>query len=57
VGIEGMQFLGENIHLEPPAKIDERTVAEAMKKRDPIQKHHTCTVEQCLKACQKHLEL
>lgn len=57
VGIEGMQFLGENIHLEPPAKIDEGTVAEAMKKRDPIQKHHTCTVEQCLKACQKHLEL
>lgn len=57
VGIEGMQFLGENIRLEPPEEINEEVLGAAMKKRDPIQKHHTCTVEQCLKACQKHLKI
>lgn len=55
VGIEGMQFLGEKTNLEPPEVIDEDAIAEGMKMRDQVQKHHTCAVEQCLKLCHKHL--
>ena len=56
VGDEGPKWIGQTLNIMPPAgEIAADQIAEALKQRDPIQKHWTCILEGCLKACQLHL--
>ena len=56
LGDEGPKWIGQALNIMPPAgKIAADQIAEALKQRDAIQKHWTCILEGCLKACQLHL--
>lgn len=53
VGAEGPRWGGQSSDVPPPAgKITLEAIAQALRTRDPIQKHFTCILERCLKACQ-----
>ncbi len=51
VAEEGPGYLGAKINVLPPDEITPDAICEAMKMKDPIQKHHTCIVEGCIAAC------
>ncbi len=52
VGDEGPKFMGSHTDVPvPDGEITAELIAEAMLKRDPIQRHLDCIVEGCLKAC------
>lgn len=53
VGDEGPRWGGQITDVKPPrGNITAQQIAEALKEKDPIQKHFTCILEGCLKACQ-----
>ncbi len=53
IGDEGPKWGGQVTDVRPPeGRITPEQIAAALKQKDPIQKHWTCIVEQCLKACQ-----
>lgn len=52
-GAEGPQWGGQTTDARPPAgEITADDIAQAFQEKDPIQKHFTCILEGCLKACQ-----
>jgi len=53
VGSEGPKWGGQTTDVKPPAgPIGAEQIAKAFEAKDPIQKHFTCILEGCLKACQ-----
>ncbi len=53
LGDEGPKWGGQITNAEPPAgKVTPEQIAAAFAEKDPIQKHWTCILEGCLKACQ-----
>jgi len=53
VGDEGPRWGGQTTDIMPPeGKITPEQIAEAFATKDPVQKHWTCILEGCLKACQ-----
>ena len=53
VGAEGPRWGGQTTDARPPVgAITPEAIAEAYAAKDPIQKHFTCVLEACLKACQ-----
>ncbi len=56
VGDEGPRWGGQTTDLAPPeGQITPELLAFAYQQKDPIQKHFTCILEPCLKACQTRL--
>ncbi len=54
VGSEGPRWGGQSTDVRPPGgQITAEQIAEAFSEKDPIQKHFTCILEGCLKACQQ----
>jgi len=52
VGDAGPKFMGSHTDVPvPDGEITAELIAEAMLKRDPIQRHLDCIIEGCLKAC------
>ncbi|HBE00958.1 MAG: hypothetical protein A2096_17305 [Spirochaetes bacterium GWF1_41_5] len=51
-GEDGMQYIGAKTdYTKPPEKIDETSLAAALKKTDPIQKYRPVTAEACIIQC------
>ncbi len=56
VGEAGPRWGGQTTNLRPPeAEITPEVLSAAYQQKDPIQKHFTCILEPCLKACQTKL--
>jgi len=55
VGEAGPKYFGSKTNFAPPKKITPEKLAEALKKRDLIQKERISIVERCLKVCPAHL--
>lgn len=56
VGDEGPKFMGSQTDIHPPeGKITVEQIVEAMKRKDPIQKHWLCIAEPCILACHRLL--
>jgi len=52
VGDEGPKYMGSRTDVPvPDGPITAEVIADALLKRDPIQRHLDCIVEGCLKAC------
>ncbi len=52
VGDEGIRWMGSTTDVPPPdGEITAEQIAEAMRGRDPVQRHLDCILEPCLKAC------
>ncbi len=51
VGAEGVDFLGWNMKVPIPDKIDAGKLADGLKQHPVIQKHRTCNFEACVLAC------
>lgn len=52
VGDEGIKWMGSRTDVPPPdGEITAEAIAEAVEKRDPVQRHLDCILEPCLKAC------
>lgn len=53
VGDEGPKWGGQSTDVRPPVgKVTVEHIMEGLAQKDPIQKHFTCILEGCLKACQ-----
>jgi hypothetical protein len=53
VGDEGPKWGGQSTDVRPPVgKVSVEDIMEGLAQKDPIQKHFTCILEGCLKACQ-----
>ncbi|MEA3403521.1 MAG: hypothetical protein U9R79_19920 [Armatimonadota bacterium] len=56
VADEGPGFMGSTTDVPPPAgEITAEDIAEAIRTRDPLQRHLDCILEPCLKACHEVL--
>ncbi|MGD9495461.1 MAG: hypothetical protein AB7Y46_04025 [Armatimonadota bacterium] len=56
VGDEGIRWMGSTTDIAPPAgEITAEAIAEAVHRRDPVQRHLDCILEPCLKACHRVL--
>jgi len=56
VAAEGPGLMGQTTDIPPPeGPISAEQIADAMGRKDPVQRHWTCIVEHCLKACQRRL--
>ncbi len=56
VGDEGPRYMGSTTDVPPPdGEITAEDIAEAVRRRDPIQRHLDCILEPCLKACHEVL--
>ncbi|MCD6360015.1 MAG: hypothetical protein J7M38_04060, partial [Armatimonadetes bacterium] len=54
VGDAGPKYMGSHTDVPvPDGEITPELIAEAMLKRDPIQRHLDCIIEGCLKACHR----
>jgi len=52
IGDEGPKYMGSTTDVPPPdGPITAEAIAEAVRKRDPVQRHLDCIIEPCLKAC------
>ncbi len=52
VGEEGPRYLGSTTDVPPPeGEITAEQTAEALTRKDPVQRHWDCILEPCLKAC------
>lgn len=53
VGDEGPRWIGQKTDILPPeGDVNVEDIREAYEQKDPVQKHLTCILEPCLKACQ-----
>ncbi len=56
VGDEGPKYMGSTTNVPPPSgEITAEQIADAVRRRDPIQRHLDCILEPCLKACHEVL--
>ncbi len=56
VGDEGPRWGGQTTNVMPPeGEITSEVLSSAYQQKDPVQKHFTCILEPCLKACQMKL--
>lgn len=50
-GDEGVQFLGWDLHVPPPARITAEDLAAGLRQQPPIPKYRPCNYEACVMAC------
>ncbi|MFO7946450.1 MAG: 4Fe-4S binding protein [Armatimonadota bacterium] len=54
VGDEGPRWIGQITDIMPPeGEVSPEDILDAYEQKDPVQKHLTCILEPCLKACQR----
>ncbi len=51
MGDSGFAFLGSTVNLAPPDSIDPETLADALRRHDPIKKYRPVVAEPCVIHC------